>query len=147
MRKGSLLKVSLKVNTECIRFTSLAILIIALLPADIKGHCPLVISFSLALSLARPPPFRSRSRRRGREGGEETNSTIQTQAREQGRRERDWERVTDFGLLRLLPVTFRLRASGSMALPLEFPSPVEVAIPAAKNGVAARSQKDSPCPL
>ena len=42
MRKGSLLKVSLKVNTECIRFTSLAILIIALLPADIKGHCPLV---------------------------------------------------------------------------------------------------------
>ena len=55
MRKGSLLKVSLKVNTECIRFTSLAILIIALLPADIKGHCPLVPKVSLCITVDSRP--------------------------------------------------------------------------------------------
>ena len=78
MRKGSLLKVSLKVNTECIRFTSLAILIIALLPADIKGHCPLVHT-GRSNSLL---PLREEGRKQGLKTGKGNSSKLnETQGR------------------------------------------------------------------
>ena len=115
------------------------------------------ISFSLARSLA---GFHSEVVVVGgvetREGGEETNSTIQTQAGEGGgrRRERDWVRVTDFWLPRQPPVTFRLRGKreregGGMSLPLVFPSQVPTRtrhLGRQKRG--RRSPPEgSPCPL